>query len=201
MKLIKKIGILTIVLIIMAAAVMGAACVRQRQLAQKLIRLHVVAASNSDADQAMKLQVRDRLLACITPLCTAQTDRDETARVLRAQLPMLRQAAEAQLRAQGCSDTVTVTLEDEPFPTRYYDTFALPAGDYLSLRVRIGAAQGHNWWCVCFPTLCTAATGEDFAAVAAGGGFTDDEIDWMQRDGSRYHLRFWLLEQLQSLLN
>ena len=198
MKFAKRFGIAATCLLLAAVLVCGSVMWQQQSLADKLIRLHVVANSDSQADQALKLQVRDRILEELTPLCTAISSRDEMVQLLQQQRSRLQLLAEQTLRQNGCGDCVTVSLQEEEFPTRVYDSFALPAGQYLSVRVCIGEAAGHNWWCVCFPALCTAAT-EDFSAVAAGGGFTQDEIAWIQQEGTNYQVRFWLLERLQAL--
>ena len=128
---------------------------QQRQLAEKLVRLHVVANSDSPSDQAIKLRVRDAVLAAAEPVLGSADDPEQA---LAAELPALECAAAEMLRALGREESVSVTLQNERFPTRDYETFSLPAGIYRTLRVTIGAGEGHNWWCVVFPTLCTAAS-------------------------------------------
>lgn len=195
----KKRIFLTILLTLLTFALYCAVLtVRQQALAGKLIRFHVVAASDSANDQALKLEVRDALLTYLRPLGTQAQSREEMAQFLRRDASALKARAEAVLRGRGCADTVEVTLAPEPFPTRYYSTFALPAGTYLALRVRIGRAEGHNWWCVCFPSLCESACTQDLSAAAAGAGFTGDEIDWIT-DTDRYELRFKVLQWLSAL--
>ena len=144
---------------------------QQRQLAEKLIRLHVVANSDSPSDQAVKLRVRDAVL----------------------------NAAEEMLRDLGRDEPVSVTLQNERFPTRDYETFSLPAGVYRTLRVTIGAGEGHNWWCVVFPTLCTAASFDEFESAAASGGFTDGELRLITGADEGYVLKFKTLEWLEKL--
>ncbi len=184
------------------AAFLGCAglVAQQQTLASKLIRFHVVADSDSAEDQALKLRVRDALLEELAPLSEKAQSREEMLALLRASLPAVKAKAEQVLLAQNCADCVEVSLQEEPFPTRYYDTFALPAGTYLSLRVRLGSAEGKNWWCVCFPTLCRSACTQDMRAVAAGAGFSDDEIDWMTKP-DHYVIRFKLLEWIEGLKN
>ena len=109
-------------------------------------------------------------------------------------------AAQDVLTAEGCDLPVRVSLENQRFGTRTYDTFTLPAGTYRALCVRIGAAQGHNWWCVVFPTLCTAASGEETARIAAAGGFDADETE-LVTDADGYVLRFKLLEWIDELFS
>ena len=147
------------VLALLAALTATAAALQgeQQALAGKLVRLHVVANSDSEQDQALKLQVRDAVLEASEGL---------EAEDLEAALPRLQAAAQACLREQGSGDPVTVSLGEERFPTRLYDNFALPAGVYRSLRVTIGAGEGHNWWCVAFPSICFRATSAEVQDAA-----------------------------------
>ena len=173
---------------------------RQEALAGKLIRLHVVANSDTAADQAVKLQVRDAVLAAIAPLTDACTTQEEAAAALRQALPGIEQAATDALQQAGkAACPVAVRLCKERFPTRLYPTFSLPAGTYTSLRVELGEAAGRNWWCVVFPTLCTAAESEDLRTVATSAVLTGDEIALMTEDNPRYQPEFKLLEWLTQL--
>ena len=172
----------------------------QKTLADKTLRLHVVANSDTDADQAQKLRVRDAVLGAVVALTDGCSSRAEAERALGAGLGRVQAAAQSVLDAEGCDLPVRVSLEDQRFGTRTYDTFSLPAGTYRALCVRIGAAQGHNWWCVVFPTLCTAASGEETARIAAAGGFDADETE-LVTDADGYVLRFKLLEWLDELFS
>ena len=172
----------------------------QKTLADKTLRLHVVANSDTDADQAQKLRVRDAVLGAVGALTDGCSSRAEAERALGAGLGRVQAAAQSVLDAEGCDLAVRVSLEDQRFGTRTYDTFSLPAGTYRALCVRIGAAQGHNWWCVVFPTLCTAASGEETARIAAAGGFDADETE-LVTDADGYVLRFKLLEWLDELFS
>ena len=173
---------------------------QQRRLAGKLIRLHVVANSDTAADQAVKLQVRDAVLAAIAPLTDACATQEEAAAALRQALPGIEQAANDALQQAGkATCPIAVRLCKERFPTRLYPTFSLPAGTYTSLRVELGDAAGRNWWCVVFPTLCTAAESEDLRTVATSAGLTRDEIALMTEENPRYQPEFKLLEWLTQL--
>lgn len=171
----------------------------QRTLAEKTVRLHVVANSDSDADQAQKLRVRDAVLQCAGALTAQCSDAAEARSVLAAHLPEIEQAAQRVLDAERSAYRAEAFLRTEEFETRVYDTFSLPAGKYPTLRVNIGSAQGHNWWCVVFPSLCTAATAEDFAECAQAGGFDSAETALVTGGEERYELRFKTLEWLQKL--
>ena len=151
-------------LLAVAAALLWGACTLQRQdaLEQKVIRLHVIANSDSEADQALKLRVRDRVLVLTEDILRQSGDMEEARQRLAEALPRLQQTAAEEIAAQGSRYTVSARLEETEFPTREYDGFALPSGEYLALRVVIGEGAGKNWWCVVFPSLCLpAASGEE----------------------------------------
>ena len=174
----------------------GAAAVRtQNALAQKMVRLHVLANSDTPEDQALKLQVRDAVLERATELLKQSADREEAEMLLRRELPELEALAEETVQANGYSYAVTAELTAAEFPTREYGDFALPAGEYPALRIFIGEGAGQNWWCVVFPPLCTAASAET-AAMAAG--FSEEEVGLItESDG--YVLKFKAVELWETL--
>lgn len=138
------------------ASALGA---EQDALADKVVRLHVVANSDSEADQTLKLQVRDAILADAASEL-AGLSREEALEQLTQDLPRLGKIAAQTVGEQGYDYPVTVSLKEERFPTKRYDDFALPAGEYMALRVQIGSGEGHNWWCVVFPPLCMGSVEE-----------------------------------------
>ena len=170
----------------------------QTALSEKVVRLHVLANSDSQEDQALKLRVRDRVLAETETLLESSTDRNEAERRLTAALPELERLAAEEITESGYDYTVSVRLEETAFPTRTYDGFTLPAGEYLALRVLIGAAEGQNWWCVVFPPLCTAAA-SDVPAVALDAGLTDREVALITEADGGYVLKFKTVELWQTL--
>lgn len=187
-----------------AAVLVSAAGVRtQAALSDKLLRLHVVANSDSAADQALKLAVRDRVLEEAERITAGAADAAEARSTAAAALPRLCAAAEAALREAGCGDSVTVSLDTEYFPTKRYGGFALPAGRYEALRVVIGEGRGQNWWCVLFPPFCTAAV---FADTAAAAGLEPEEISFMRtEDGIELRFRLaewigWMREKLGNVI-
>ena len=190
---------LALVLLIVSAltvSVCAALQVQQQRMSEKIIRLHVVANSDSGADQAIKLHVRDAVLAAARQALQGAGDPQQA---IAQALPQLEAAANAALAAQGSRDTASVSFRRELFPTREYDTFSLPSGVYRSLRVTIGAGGGHNWWCVIFPSLCVPATADGFVQAAEAGGFTRAEIGLMTQADEGYVLKFRSLELLQAL--
>lgn len=189
-------------LIVISLLAMGtfsvAAAMQQEQkaLADKLVRLHVVANSDSEEDQSMKLRVRDAVLEVTEPLVQRAKD---PRQALASALPEIKSAAEDCLLENGSGDSVNVTLSKERFPTRYYDSFALPAGVYPSLRVTIGAGEGKNWWCVAFPSVCFCATAEELESAAVSAGFTQNEVRLITENEDEYILKFKLWELLGEL--
>lgn len=151
---------------------------RSALLASRLVRLHVIAVSDDDTEQAVKLQVRDAVLAYLEPQLAGVTDMD-TAQAAAGERP------------------VRVSLGTEHYPTRDYGAFALPAGVYTSLRVTLGAGAGHNWWCVIFPPLCAQAAGLSERAVQA---LSDDDVRLVTESGGGYVVRFRLLELWDALV-
>ena len=172
---------------------------RQR-LNEELIRLHVVANSDSEEDQAVKLRVRDAVTESLCSAMAQVADVTEAKAYLQENLPKIQAVANEALEAAGFEPDAVVTLCREAFDTRIYDTFTLPAGVYDSLRVTIGEGEGKNWWCVVFPSLCIPATGEGFADVAAGAGFSDDLSGALTGEVG-YEVRFFFLDALGKLEN
>lgn len=172
----------------------------RRLLNEQLIRLHVVAASDAPGDQAVKLQVRDAVIAELQNGLEGIADVEAAKIYLQENLPRIRTAANAALKKAGVTDTATVSLCRERFGTRVYDTFSLPSGVYSSLRIIIGAGEGQNWWCVSFPSLCTPDTVEGFAQTAAAAGFSNTLCGTLTGE-DRCEVRFFLLDQLGRLEN
>lgn len=187
---------LALLLGIALAALFGSALsAEQSALAGRVIRLHVIANSDSDADQALKLRVRDRVLAEAGDLFTRGLTRAEAEAAIRASLKDLAAASEETVAEAGYSYPVSASLEDGVwFPTKEYEDFALPAGSYTALRVVIGSGQGHNWWCVVFPPLCLGSVTETAAQTAAEGGFTPDQVSLITGENEGYVVKFKAME-------
>lgn len=188
---------LALILALILTFLCGSALAQEQQdLSDKLIRLHVVANSDSAADQALKLQVRDKILEKITSLLDGIADRDEAVNIIQQHMEAIINESEAVISKQGFEYSVTAAITLEDFPTREYDTFSLPAGTYTSLRVIIGDGTGHNWWCVIFPPLCvTAATDykETFKQL------TDEQIKLITSDEPEYVIKFKSIEWLNKI--
>lgn len=172
------------------------------ELTDKLVRLHIIAASDNEEDQALKLRVRDETLRLMEDPLDGITDAETAMAVIEEHIPMLRSSLQDFLQAEGSSQEVTVELREQyGFPTRQYDTFALPAGRYKALRIILGEGQGQNWWCVVFPPLCAAAAMEELEDSSYEAGLTEDDVGLITQDGTEYVIRFKLLEWIGALQN
>ena len=166
----------------------------------KVLRLHVIANSDALCDQSVKLAVRDRLLECSEDIFVGCTDLDDALSAAESMLPELEEAAADELRRNGCGYGVKVCLCRDRFPTRVYSsdesgsgTYTLPAGVYNALRVELGEARGHNWWCVMFPMLCVPSSG----GCGAEDVLSPDEMNVVSCDG--YDVRFACVEWYEKL--
>ncbi len=167
-------------------------------LRREIIRFHVVAASDSAEDQSVKLQVRDAVLAFLEKDMECLQDVQQAGEYLRTHLPQIQAVANETLRALGEEAKAVVTLLQEAFPTRDYETFRLPAGVYETLKITIGPGEGKNWWCVVFPRLCLPAASVPVEDVAAGAGFSEPLAETITGQEG-YRIRFFFLEILGKL--
>ena len=184
----------------LCAAMLWGAWSMQRQdaLAQKMIRLHVIANSDSDADQALKLEVRDRVLDFTTTVLQRSADMEDAQVRLREELTRIEDIAQREIAAQGYDYPVTAQLASAEFPLKEYDGFSLPAGEYMALRLVIGEGEGRNWWCVVYPPLCTAAAA-DMPQTAIHAGLTDDDVSLITGEDTGYVLKFRSVELWEQL--
>ena len=197
----KRLHIWEIALLIGMAVflISGAVSLQNRdQLADKVVRLHILANSDSEEDQALKLRVRDRVLERATELLEQTGDRREAADVLQSHLPELERIAAEEISDCGYEYDVTAEVANTMFPTKEYDGFTLPAGEYLALRIIIGEGNGHNWWCVVFPPLCTTAAA-DVPASALAAVFDEEEVALVTEENEGYVLKFKAMEWWEAI--
>ncbi|MDD6263115.1 MAG: stage II sporulation protein R [Clostridiales bacterium] len=161
----------------------------QRELSREVIRLHVVADSDEDGAQRVKLCVRDRILEEFSGEIAAAGNPEEAGERILSLLPEIEAAAEDELLKNGFGLSVSASLSVESFPEKRYGDVTLPAGEYTALRVVIGSGNGKNWWCVMFPPLCSFAR-EDADEAVTGGDFGDEwEIATQETPEIRFRLR------------
>ena len=198
----KKIIGISLAAILLVSALLILPIHGEEEIYDSVIRLHVLANSDSERDQALKLTVRDAVLEKTSTLLANVKTRDEAEAILRASLDEIADVAAKTVQDEGFEERVTVTLGLEDYPTRRYENLAFPAGEYLSLRVMIGEAAGENWWCVLFPPLCLSAATEKAEAEEAflSAGLTDEQYRIItDSDGGKYKLRFKILELAEAL--
>ena len=171
----------------------------QQELADSVIRFHVIANSDSEEDQALKLAVRDRVLERAEGLYPEGATLAEAQRALEGNLSTLAAAGRAVVEERGYDYPVSATLEDCWFPTKEYEGFSLPAGTYTALRVTVGEGKGRNWWCVAFPPLCLGAASETVDQALEAGHFTPDQGALVTGGDEGYVLKFKAMELLGEL--
>ena len=172
---------------------------QQAALADKVVRLHVLANSDSGEDQALKLQVRDAVLSAADGLIAPGGSLEEAEAAIVEALPALAAAGAQVVGQEGYSYPVTASLEHNVwFPTKTYTDFALPAGEYTALRVVIGEGGGQNWWCVVFPPLCLGSVTETAAETALEGGLDSGEVALITGESEGYVVKFKAMELLED---
>ncbi|MBO5836982.1 MAG: stage II sporulation protein R [Oscillospiraceae bacterium] len=169
-------------------------------LRNDVIRLHVVANSDSQEDQTVKLIVKDAIVSYLQPKMNELQTVQQAKNYITHSISKLTAIANDALLEHNFNHQAKVTLGIESFGRRDYDTFSLPAGVYESLRVEIGNADGKNWWCVVFPSLCVPTTGDEFRDAAVSSGFNENLTDTLSDNGT-YKIRFLLLDWLGQIEN
>ena len=162
---------------------------------ENTLRLHILANSDSPADQALKLKIRDAVLSHSGELFSGCDTRQKMVGAAQEQLSDIQRIAEQTAMHNGYDLPVTVSVTDMFFETRRYDNVLLPAGTYTAVRIELGEAAGKNWWCVLYPPLCVSA---------AQTGFTEEEAQisdslLQQEELPLYRVRLAVVEWWESL--
>lgn len=198
MKLIKKIelsvAIAIIISLILNIAGFAYTC---DDIRKNVLRLHVIAASDSDEDQALKLKVRDAVLKEGADIFNGSVNIDNAVQKITPEIERLTGVAEDVVRQSGFDYDVKITLSREYFNTRTYESVTLPAGRYLAVRVVIDSGEGHNWWCVMFPPLCLPAAR---ASTDIDDVLTDRAVNLVKKD-PKYEPRFKIVEWIEKIKN
>ncbi len=161
---------------------------------ESVLRLHVIANSDSEADQELKLSVRDAVLSESSALFENCKSKAEAEKAVRENISFIRSVAERSVRDAGYDYPVSVEVGVEEYPTKNYESFCFPSGKYLSLRIMIGEASGQNWWCVLYPPLCIQSASESEEAFVQAG-LTGEQYNIItQTSKPRYKIKFKILE-------
>jgi len=178
----------------------------EQKIYENIIRLHVLANSDSEKDQNLKFKVRDYILGDIAALTQNCENSEEAAEKIQVNLKDIENKTKNFVNQKGCDYDIAVNLSREVYPERIYtdshgEDFIFPSGKYQSLKIIIGEGGGKNWWCVLFPPLCLSGSKkiEDELAVA---GYSTEQINILKKSkGSKYVIRFKILEILAELFN
>ena len=165
------------------------------ELKDNILRLHIIANSDSPEDQELKLKVRDEILSLSSQeICDANSI-DDAIIAANSSIELFEKAAENVIKENGYNYSVSIGIEKKYFGTRVYDTFTLPAGEYEALCVKIGKAEGKNWWCVMYPAVCIPA------AKASLGNAVSDSAEKITGNSGRYVIKFKTVEIFESIKN
>ena len=171
----------------------------QQQLADNILRLHIVAHSDSEYDQNIKLQVRDRTAQVLSGMLNHADNADEACITLLNNQQTVDETVRTVLRENGCMYTVDSEIVTMYFPERHYSDVTLPAGSYRALRIVLGDGAGKNWWCVVFPQLCLGASGAELRKTAEKAGMSDKQMDLLFGKDTKITVKFKLLELFYQL--
>ena len=192
----KKIYVFTPIFLILVIVFTGIVPIitQSESISEKVFRLHIIANSDSDSDQALKLKVRDEILKASRQLFSNCSSVEEARRRAENNIESFTSVANETISKYGYDYSVRVFTDKEYFDTRKYDGFTLPAGIYNCLKIVIGAGKGHNWWCVMFPAVCISGCTDSF-----DGYLSEDEKNLIEND--KYIIKFKIVEIYEELIN
>lgn len=174
----------------------------QKGIAEKIIRFHVIANSDTKADQNLKLAVRDAVGIKMSGLLKDAADRSQSEAVIRKNMEDMKQTAEKVITERGYDYDVDICLTDTDFPVKTYGAYTFPAGNYEALEIVIGAGRGHNWWCVMYPNMCFSNTMyevlDEDARSSLKRVLSEDEYQQVLASGD-YQVKFKSFEILKGL--
>ncbi len=191
MKLFMKILVSTIVVAVMFSVVpFQSTC---KELENDVLRLHIIANSDTEEDQNLKLKVRDSVLTAVSKLYDDVTTKEEAKEITHNNLPLVIETAQDVVKKYSKDYEVEARVTNKFFDTRYYDEFTMPAGMYDTLEIKIGEAKGKNWWCVMFPTLCVGASSKE----SMQEDLSSDEYEVIT--GDDYVFKFKIVEFFEKI--
>lgn len=167
-------------------------------LRNSVLRLHILAESDSEYDQSLKLKVRDALLE--SDIFESAESLESAEKIAVEKLEEIEETAEKVLHENGCNLPVSAELADVEFDERVYGDITMPAGEYRALRVKIGSAQGKNWWCVMYPPLCIPAVCDVEEDKSAEELFSESDLDIMYHP-KKYEVRFAIWDKIKEIID
>lgn len=169
-------------------------------ISNKVLRLHILANSDSKQDQELKLKVRDRILEKTSCIFNNITSKEELLQKAEENKELICETAISVLRENNCYDDVTVEIGKSDFPTKKYEDIVLPKGEYNAIRVLIGKHQGKNWWCVAFPSLCFSDSIKNDNKEKMGEILKEDEMELVSADHlPKAQVKFFIIELIEEI--
>lgn len=168
--------------------------ITSESISQKVFRLHILANSDSPYDQNLKLLVKDEILKLSTELFTDAKSVNDARHIAEDNIKVFENTAQQVVEANGYSYNISVTTDKEYFNTREYDGFIMPAGEYNTLKIIIGNGEGHNWWCVMYPSVCISGCTDDFDEI-----MNDEEKEMLT--SSKFIPKFKIIEIYERIKN
>ncbi|MBR3988730.1 MAG: stage II sporulation protein R [Clostridia bacterium] len=168
-----------------------------RNISDEVLRIHILADSDSQYDQSLKLKVRDEILKYTDGLYSHVSSKEQAVNITNEHINEIISTAENTLKANGCNKKVSAEVLDMNFNTRHYDNITMPSGNYTALRITIGSGNGKNWWCVMYPSLCLYSSSDAKSL--------EDELSTEQyeviTDAPKYRFKFKILEYFDYFCN
>ncbi len=196
-----RLAVVAFVLAVIASAVTYAKAT-QSHIAESVLRLHVIANSDSDADQKLKIAVRDRVLNEAESLFQNSASAEDAARIAGNNREFLEKAAEDEIRKQGYDYDVRIEVGEFSFPVKFYDDIMLPSGKYRAVRIVIGEGEGRNWWCVMYPPMCSidGITMSNGSRETLRRSLGEEEYEMISSGSRRAEIRFKIVDIINSII-
>lgn len=191
MRFIKSVCISTVICILFSLIPFNARC---ENVSKEVFRLHILANSDSEEDQNIKLKVRDRVLKYTKSIYSNADSSDEAESLTKANLQDIANIAKDEIVKNGYNYSVKAEIKHMYFNTRYYEKVTMPSGFYDALRITIGKGEGHNWWCVMYPSLCVGSS-TDYNALKEN----TEESEYEIMTGGEYEFKFKAVEYFEKI--
>lgn len=163
-----------------------------------VFRLHIIANSDSDEDQALKYKVRNNIISYMNKLCENSSSKEETIEIAKNHINDFKQIADKTIADNNFDYTSTVEIGNYRFPTKYYGDIALPSGNYDALEIKLGNSSGKNWWCVLYPSLCfvdvSSGVVPDSSKENLKNNLPDEEYALISENSPAYNFKFKIVE-------
>ncbi len=192
----KSVFIIFFIFLLINMAITVNAVNTQKNLANKVIRLHIIANSDSKVDQEIKLKVRDEIIKELSPMLVKATNIGESREIIFSNISNIEKIANDTLK-KYCDYTASATLTQSNFPTKNYNNISFPAGEYEALKVTIGKGKGKNWWCVMFPPLCftnSSISFSDESIETLKQTLSNEEFELISSKTPKVKVKFKILE-------